>query len=141
MVYATEMAARCVLRDKPVRAPARHPFQSLSVPYEGTRYPSPGVLGSSSRSTRLRRTTIQQSKGATMLVLTRRQRESVRIGDSVTVTVLGLRGDTVRIGIEAPRAIAVHRQEIYARIQAEKQESSDGEAGNVTALRPTPPRA
>jgi carbon storage regulator len=80
----------------------------------------------------------QTKKGDTMLVLTRRQRESVRIGDSVTVTVLGLRGDTVRIGIEAPRAIAVHRQEIYARIQAEKQEGSDGEAGNVTALRPTP---
>ena len=75
-----------------------------------------------------------------MLVLTRREREAFKIGDSVTVTVLGMRGNSVRIGIEAPRALAVHREEIYTRIQAQKQEGSDSDAGNVTALRPTPSR-
>jgi carbon storage regulator len=54
-----------------------------------------------------------------MLILTRRHRESVRIGDDVTVTVLGVKGGQVRLGIEAPKTLAVHRQEVYERIQAE----------------------
>ena len=56
-----------------------------------------------------------------MLVLTRRTGESLMVGDEVAVTVLGVKGNQVRIGITAPKEVAVHREEIYERIQAEKQ--------------------
>lgn len=55
-----------------------------------------------------------------MLILSRRLGESVKIGDEVTVTVLGLKGCQVRLGFTAPPDVAVHREEIYQRIQAEK---------------------
>ena len=54
-----------------------------------------------------------------MLILTRRVDEALLIGDDVTITVLEIRGNQVRIGIDAPREIAVNREEVYERIQAE----------------------
>jgi carbon storage regulator len=61
-----------------------------------------------------------------MLILTRRIGETLIIGDDVNITVLGVKGNQVRLGINAPKDVSVHREEIYLRIQQEK-ESSDSE--------------
>jgi carbon storage regulator len=55
-----------------------------------------------------------------MLILTRRMGETLMVGDDVKVTVLGVKGNQVRIGIDAPKEVAVHREEIYERIKAEE---------------------
>ena len=65
-----------------------------------------------------------------MLILTRRVGETVVIGDDVTVTVLGVKGNQVRVGVNAPREIAVHREEIFERI---KREQSDQEVAEPKA--------
>ena len=59
-----------------------------------------------------------------MLILTRRVGETLMIDDNVTVSVLGIKGNQVRIGINTPKEVSVHREEIYMRIQAEKKTAS-----------------
>lgn len=66
-----------------------------------------------------------------MLILTRRVGETLMIGDEVTVTVLGVKGNQVRIGVNAPKDVSVHREEIYERIKREQDEDTSQEiAGN-----------
>jgi carbon storage regulator len=72
-----------------------------------------------------------------MLILTRRVGETVMVGDEVTVTVLGVKGNQVRLGINAPKHVAVHREEIYERIKHEGPGKSSGESKGATEHRVT----
>ena len=61
-----------------------------------------------------------------MLILTRRVGETLVIGDDVRITVLGVKGNQVRIGVAAPKTVAVHREEIYQRIRNEREQENNG---------------
>jgi carbon storage regulator len=73
----------------------------------------------------------QDSKEQIMLILTRRVGETVMIGNDVTVTVLGVKGNQVRVGVNAPKDVAVHREEIYERIK--REQDPDAKMGASTA--------
>lgn len=68
-----------------------------------------------------------------MLILTRRSGEAIMIGDDVSITVLSTQGNQVRLGVNAPKSIAVHREEIYERIQMQAKENNPG---NVVVQNP-----
>ena len=61
-----------------------------------------------------------------MLILTRRVGEKIRIGDEVTVIILGVHGNAVRVGVDAPKSVPVHREEIYERVAAERAAAPAG---------------
>ncbi len=69
-----------------------------------------------------------------MLVLTRRANESIMIGDDIVITVLDVRGDQIRIGIRAPRSVAVHREEVYAELQAANRAAASPSAAALANL-------
>ncbi len=77
----------------------------------------------------------RKSKGFRMLVLSRHIDESIMIGDDIVITVIDVRGDKVRIGIEAPQAVPVHRQEVYDAIKRE-EERKGKEAGKDERTEP-----
>jgi carbon storage regulator len=68
-----------------------------------------------------------------MLILTRRVGETLMIGESVSVTVLGVKGNQVRIGINAPKDVAVHREEIFQRIKRENSDQGDNNSPPPTS--------
>ena len=70
-----------------------------------------------------------------MLALTRKKNESIMIGDNIEIKILEIVGDKVRLGIEAPREIAIHRKEIYLQIQEENQEASQNTIAMLKKLK------
>jgi len=74
-----------------------------------------------------------------MLVLSRHRDESIMIGDDVMVTIVDIRGDKVRLGIDAPQDIPVHRQEVYEAIQRENRRAAQMQPEQAQGLRSTPP--
>src|SRR5262249_36543141 len=72
------------------------------------------------------RRALRHQRGAAMLVLSRKKNESIIINDNITVTVIEIRGDKVRLGIEAPKDVTVHRREVYEAIQNQNRISDQG---------------
>src|ERR1700683_4174452 len=75
-----------------------------------------------------------------MLVLTRQRDETVIIGDDIEVTVVDIRGDKVRLGINAPKRISVHRKEVYDQIRSENREAARVQPADIANVPPTPPQ-
>jgi len=73
-----------------------------------------------------------------MLVLSRQRDESIIIGDNIVVTIVDVRGDKVRLGIEAPREVSVHRREVYEAIQRENREASKIQLDDARQIGHTP---
>ena len=69
-----------------------------------------------------------------MLVLSRRAGESIAVGDDVTISILEVRGDVVRVGIDAPRSVAVHRAELLQQLAESNQEAASPSQATVTSL-------
>ncbi|EPR26811.1 carbon storage regulator CsrA [Anoxybacillus geothermalis] len=69
-----------------------------------------------------------------MLVLTRKLKEAIQIGDDIEITVLAIQGDQVKLGINAPKHIDIHRKEVYLAIQAENSAASEAPEASLTAL-------
>jgi len=69
-----------------------------------------------------------------MLVLSRHRDESIMIGDDIVITIVDIRGDKVRLGIDAPQAIPVHRQEVYEAIKRENQQASQMDPSQTRSL-------
>lgn len=69
-----------------------------------------------------------------MLILTRKLGESINIGDDIRVSVLGIRGRQVRLGIDAPDTVVVHREEIYVKIQSENRKASEPVKGDLFGM-------
>jgi len=83
---------------------------------------------------RVRRSCGSASLGAHMLILTRRVGETVMIGEEVSITILGVKGNQVRVGINAPKNVAVHREEIFERIKSEGlSDNAPREQGSMRA--------
>ena len=72
-----------------------------------------------------------------MLVLSRKKNESIVINDDITIVVVEIRGDKVRLGVEAPKEVPVHRREVYDAIKRSEQQASNGEAGASKQSQPT----
>ncbi|MGG1292734.1 carbon storage regulator CsrA [Bacillus smithii] len=71
-----------------------------------------------------------------MLVLTRKKGETIQIGDDIEITVLAVKGDQVKIGIQAPKHVDIHRKEVYLEIQAENAKASQGLADLFSIIIP-----
>jgi carbon storage regulator len=69
---------------------------------------------------------LQERRGEGMLVLTRKTGESIQIGDDIELTVISVKGDQVKLGINAPKNVDIHRKEVYLSIQEENTEASKG---------------
>jgi carbon storage regulator len=74
-----------------------------------------------------------------MLVLSRQRDETIMIGDDIEITIVDIRGDKVRLGITAPKSVAVHRKEVYEAIKRENRQAAQIKTDDLTALSPKPP--